>query len=84
MENYTSMTDANFNSNATAVEDKDHDNVVNMETEMKSSFSEDKEITKEYKKKALEYCKLGQKHKLKFTSVQSKFRRLKSNRQLYR
>lgn len=49
-----------------------------------NSLSQDKGIEDNYKQKAVEYWKSGKKRLLKLETVQSKFKRVKSNRQLYR
>jgi len=49
-----------------------------------NTFSRDIDIEDNYKQKAVEYWKSGKKRKLKLKTVQSKFNRVISNRQLYR
>ena len=64
------------------------DDISDFENETSSDLQLDSskvdEVDDEYKRKVIEYWKSGKKRKLKFKNVQSKFKRLKSKRQLYR
>jgi len=64
------------------------DDISDFEDETSSDLQLDSskvdEVDDEYKQKVIEYWKSGKKRKVKFENVQSKFKRLKSKRQLYR
>jgi len=56
----------------------------NLPFNLSDNFSRDTDIEDDYKQKAFEYWKSGKKRKLKLETVQSKFKHVMSNRQLYR
>jgi len=73
-----------------AIEDgDDNDDLIEIERKLPfnlsdNTFSQDTDIKDDYKQKAVEYWKSGKKRKLKLETVQSKFKRVTSNRQLHR
>lgn len=62
--------------------DREYKDIIN--SDLNSSIGYVEECDEEYKRKVIEFWKSGKKYKLKFATVQARFKRVTSKKQLYR
>lgn len=84
VETYETLSFENKNTISEPVSIEDDSDDLKIEEKFDFDVTIDKEINEEYKRKAVNCWNSGKKRKLKFETVQQRFKQLKSKQQLYR
>ncbi|XP_025994126.2 uncharacterized protein LOC113004590 [Solenopsis invicta] len=87
IETYTTLNfdEEDIIQDAVSIEENNNDNYIQdtVTSNLSASIELTESLDEEYKQKVIKFWKSGKKHKLKFATVQARFKRVSSKQQLY-